>query len=176
MALTSIVGNAALITKVYIPKYIYPVSRAMSSMINFLLSLIPLLVMMLVTKTPLTAAVVLLPFAIWCLLMLSLGVGMVLASSMVFFRDTQFLWNVLSMVWMYMTPIFYPENIVSGWLSYIFKLNPLYHIIRFFRIILLSGISPEPKAYLLCFVAAALPLIIGISIFRKTEDRFVLHI
>ena len=176
MALTSIVGNASLITKVYIPKYIYPVSRALSSMINLGLSLIPLLVVMLFTKTPITSAILLLPFAILCLFALSLGVGMILASSMVFFRDTQFLWNVLSMVWMYMTPIFYPESIITGWLSTIFKINPLYHIIRFSRIILLDGISPEPKAYVFCLLTALIPLIIGAVIFRKTEDRFVLYL
>lgn len=176
MDLMSIVGNASLITKVYIPKAIYPFSRAVSSMINFLLSLIPLALVMLVTRTPLTPAVLLLPFAIVCLFMLSLGVGLLLASSMVFFRDTQFLWNVLSMVWMYMTPIFYPEDIVSGWLSYVFKLNPLYHVIRFFRIVLLSGVSPEPKAYLFCLIASVVPLLIGLTIFRKTEDKFALYI
>lgn len=176
MDLMSIVGNASLITKVYIPKAIYPFSRAISSMINFLLSLIPLVVVMLVTRTPLTPAVLLLPFAIGCLFMLSLGVGLILASSMVFFRDTQFLWNVLSMVWMYMTPIFYPEDIISGWLSYVFKLNPLYHVIRFFRIVLLSGVSPEPKAYLLCLIASVVPLLIGFAVFHKTQDKFALYI
>ena len=176
LSVTAIVGNASLITKVYIPKVIYPVSRALSSMINFLLSLLPLLSVMLVTRTKITPAVLLLPFAVACLLALSMGVGMVLSSAMVFFRDTQFLWNVLNMVWMYLTPIFYPENIVTGWQSYILKLNPLYHIIRFFRIVLLDGISPEPKAYLLCFAMAAVPLAVGYCVFRKTEDRFVLHI
>ena len=176
MSLTSITENASLITKVYIPKYIYPVSRALSSMVNFLLSLIPLAVVMIATRTPVTDAVLLLPFAILCEFMLSMGVGMILASSMVFFRDTQFLWSVFNMVWMYMTPIFYPEDIISGWLSYFFKINPLYHIIRFFRIILLNGVSPEPKAYLFCLILSAIPLVLGVLIFKKTQDRFVLYI
>ena len=80
------------------------------------------------------------------------------------------------MVWMYMTPIFYPEDIISGWLSYFFKINPLYHIIRFFRIILLNGVSPEPKAYLFCLILSAIPLVLGVLIFKKTQDRFVLYI
>lgn len=176
MSLTSIVGNASLITKVYIPKVIYPMSRAFSSTINFLLSIIPLLVVMIVTKTPITVATLLLPFGIICLFALCLGVGLILSSLMVFFRDTQFLWGVFSMIWMYMTPIFYPESIITGWLLTLMKLNPLYHVIRFFRIILLEGVSPEPKAFLLCFVASAIPLILGITVFKKTQDRFVLYI
>lgn len=176
MALTSIVGNASLITKVYIPKYIYPISRACSSLINFGLSLVPLLCVMLATRTPLTMAVTLLPFGIVCLFMLALGIGMILASSMVFFRDTQFLWNVFNMIWMYMTPIFYPETIISGWLSVVFKANPLYHVIRFFRVVLLNGVSPEPKAYLFCLVASLIPFAVGAMIFKRTQDRFVLYL
>lgn len=176
MSLTSIVGNASLITKVYIPKYIYPFSRALSSMINFGLSLIPLFIVILVTRTPITPSVLLLPFAVTCLFILSLGVGLILASLMVFFRDTQFLWNVFNIVWMYMTPIFYPESIISGWLSVIFKVNPLYHVIRFFRIVLLDGVSPEPKAYVFCLLTALIPFLIGSVIFRKTQDRFVLYL
>ncbi|HIV62145.1 MAG TPA: ABC transporter permease [Candidatus Butyricicoccus avistercoris] len=176
MCLTSIVGNASLITKVYIPKYIYPISRTMSSLINFALSLIPLLVVMIATRVHITTSVFVLPFAVLCLMMLSLGMGMILSCSMVFFRDTQFLWNVFNMIWMYMTPIFYPESIVSGHLSYIMKINPLYHIIRFFRTVLLNGVSPEPKAYLFCFISALIPLLFGAWIFKKSQDKFVLYL
>lgn len=151
MSLTSIVGNASLITKVYVPKYIYPLTRVMSSTINFGLSLLPL-------------------FA------LALGVGMLLAAAMVFFRDTQFLWGVVSMLWMYATPIFYPESIIPERFMLIYKMNPLYHIIRFIRTILINGVSPEPKAYVLALIASVVPLIIGITVFKRTQDRFVLNI
>lgn len=176
MSLTSIIENSSLITKVYIPKFIYPISRAFSSCINFFLSLIPLVIVLAITQTHITYAVVLVPFVMICLFMLSLGVGMALSASMVFFRDTQFLWNVFNMIWMYLTPIFYPESIITGWMGTIFKFNPLYHIIRFFRIILLEGISPEPKAYLMCILTSIIPLIIGSIIFNRTKDKFVLYI
>ena len=101
---------------------------------------------------------------------------MLLASSMVFFRDTQFLWNVVSMLWMYATPIFYPESILPEKLMPLFKCNPLYHIIRFIRTILMNGVSPEPKAYLLMFIASFVPLLIGVLVFKRTQDRFVLNI
>ena len=101
---------------------------------------------------------------------------MFLAAAMVFFRDTQFLWGVVSMLWMYATPIFYPESILPQHLLPLFKCNPLYHIIRFIRIILMDGISPEPKAYALMLLAALIPLTLGAAIFKRTQDRFVLHI
>ena len=122
MTLSSIVGNAPLITKVYVPKYIYSVTRVMSSAVNFLLSLIPLFFVVFITRTPIRASFLLLPLGIICLFMLCLGVGMLLATSMVFFRDTQFLWGVVSMLWMYATPIFYPESILPA------KLMPYYPV------------------------------------------------
>lgn len=176
MSLTSIVGNASLITKVYVPKYIYPLTRVMSSTINFGLSLLPLLAVLLITRTPIRPAILLLPFGVCCLFALALGVGMLLASAMVFFRDTQFLWGVVSMLWMYATPIFYPESIIPNQFILIFKMNPLYHIIRFIRTILINGVSPEPKAYALALIASVVPLVIGATVFKRTQDRFVLNI
>lgn len=176
MALGSIVGNASLITKVYVPKYIYPVTRVMSSGINFGLSLIPLFFVLLVTRTPIRPSILLLPYGVGCLFAFSLGVGMFLAASMVFFRDTQFLWGVVNMLWMYATPVFYPESIIPAKIMPFYKCNPLYHIIRFIRIVLMDGVSPEPKAYLLTFIVAFVPFLIGATVFKRTQDKFVLNI
>ncbi len=176
MALQSIVGNAALITKVYVPKYIYPVSRVFSSTINLLLSLIPLLGVMLLTGTPLKPAVLLLPFGLICLVAFCIGIGFLLSTAMVFFRDTQFLWGVVSMLWMYATPIFYPESIIPANFMLLYKCNPLYHIIRFIRIVLINGVSPEPKAYALCLIASFAPLLLGAVVFKKNQDKFVLNL
>lgn len=98
MSLTSIVGNASLITKVYVPKYIYPLTRVMSSTINFGLSLLPLLAVLLITRTPIRPAILLLPFGVFCLFALALGVGMLLAAAMVFSVTRSFCgaWSVCS--------------------------------------------------------------------------------
>ena len=176
MALTSIVGNASLITKVYVPKYIYPVSRVLSSTVNLLLSLLPLFAVMILTGAPINYAILLLPFGLFCLISFSLGVGLCLATAMVFFRDTQFLWGVVSMLWMYATPIIYPETIIPEKFMLIFKCNPLYHIVRFIRIIMMDGISPEPKAYILCLIVSLVPLLIGLFVFKKHQDKFVLNL
>ena len=176
MTLTSIVGNASLITKVYVPKYIYPFTRTLSSTINFLLALIPLFIVLAITHTPLTRALFLLPFGVLCLFCVSLGVGLALASAMVFFRDTQFLWGVLSMVWMYLTPIFYPESIISQEYMAAYRCNPLYHIIGFIRTVLMDGVSPEPMAYALCLISGLAPLAIGAYVFKRNQDQFVLNL
>ena len=176
MALLSIVGNAQLITKVYVPKYIYPITRVISSSINLLLAFIPLFAVMLLTRTPLRPAIVLLPYGLLCLVIFSTGLSLLLSACMVFFRDTQFLWGVISMIWMYLTPVFYPETIIPPAFMAFYKCNPLYHMIRFIRIILIDGVSPEPMAYLYCLLGAVLPLLLGALVFRKCQDRFIFNL
>jgi ABC-2 type transport system permease protein len=100
----------------------------------------------------------------------------ILSSAMVFFRDTQFLWNVVSLLWMYATPLFYPETIIPDKFSFILKINPMYHFIRFIRITILQGVSPEPIAYLYCIVFSLATLLIGALVFKKTQDKFVLNL
>ncbi len=176
MCLVSIIGNATLINKVYVPKYIYPFSRTLSSSINLLLSLVPLLLMLLITRTPITPAILLLPFVLLMLFLLSYGVGLILATMMVFFRDTQFLWGIFSMLLMYLTPVFYPESIIPDRFITVYKLNPLYHVLRFIRSILIDGVSLEPKAYLYCMLLCLIPFAIGVIVFRRNQDKFVLNI
>ena len=176
MALSSIVGNAGLITKVYLPKYIYPLTRVMSSVVNLGISLIPLLLMTLATGLRLHKAAVLGLYFLFCLVVFSLGLGLLLSAAMVFFRDVQFLWGVLSMIWMYATPIFYPERIIPERFRFIQTLNPLYHFLKNTRVCILEGISPEPAVYVYCLGAALLMLGVGALVFRRTQDRFVLYI
>lgn len=176
MCLGSITGNASLITKVYMPKYIYPVSRMLSSGINLGFSLIPLLGVMLITQAPFTKTLALLPIPLICLFAFSLGIGMILATMMVFFRDTQFLWGVISTIWMYATPIIYPESILPQDYMTIFKLNPMYHIVRMVRTMLMDGVSPEPKAYGITILMSFLTLLIGAAIFKRNQDKFVLNL
>lgn len=176
MALTSILGNASLITKVYMPKYIYPLTRVMSSVINLAISLIPLLIVSVVTGMRFEKSVVLALYFLVCLVIFSLGLGLLLSASMVFFRDTQFLWGVLNTIWMYATPIFYPESILPENFKFVHQVNPLYHFLKNARICVMDGISPEPVIYVQCMVIALAMLMVGALVFRKTQDRFVLYL
>lgn len=158
------------------PKYIYPLTRVMSSIINLGISLIPLFLVSILTGVPFKKSVVLSLYFLWCIIIFSLGLGLFLSTSMVFFRDTQFLWGVLSMIWMYATPIFYPESILPDNFKLILKINPLYHFLKNIRICILDGISPEPVAYVGCILIALLALVIGSLVFWKNQDRFLLYL
>lgn len=80
------------------------------------------------------------------------------------------------MIWMYATPLFYPENIIPEQFQIIQKINPLYHIVKFTRVILIDGVSPEPRRYLYCLVSAVAVCVVGAVIFKKSQDKFVLYI
>ena len=176
MCLVSISGNASLINKVYVPKYIFPLSRAMSSMINLGFSLLPLLIVSILMGIRLHKSFFLMFFFLICLVIFSLGVGMFLSAIMVFFRDTQFLWSVISQIWLYATPIFYPAEIIPEKYRFIVRFNPLYHFIGNARKCLIDGVSPEPRAYIYCLIFAAISLFFGSFVFKKTQDEFTLYL
>lgn len=176
LGLNSIVGNASLITKVYVPKYIYPLSKALSSSINMFTSLLPVLIIMAVSGVPFTRSLLLIPYVLLCLILFSTGMCMLLSTLMTFFRDTQFLWSVLITVWNFLTPIFYPESILSAELLPYFRLNPMYQFVTFLRSICLHGVTPAPAAFLYCLLAALIPLTLGLIVFKKNQDKFVLYL
>lgn len=176
MSLFSILGNASLITKVYMPKYIYPVTRVASSVVNLAISLIPLIIVCLVTGVHFEKSAFLAFFFLICLIIFSMGMGLVLSAAMVFFRDTQFLWGIFSTIWMYASAIFYPETILPDNLRFVLDINPVYHFIKNTRICILDGISPPPEMYFVCAAIALVMLLIGGLIFKKNQDKFVLYL
>lgn len=176
VGLTAITSNAPLITKVYVPKFIYPLTRMLSSSINVAFSLIPLFIVTICTGVMPAASWLLLIYVLLCMMAFALGVTYILATMMVYFRDTQFLWTVVSMVWMYCTPIFYPENIIPAPLMPFYRLNPLYQLLKFARCALIDRVSPEPMAYLICLAVGVIPLVLGVWIFQRKQKDFALYL
>lgn len=176
MCMTSITSNASLIKKVYIPKYIFPVSRIFSSLINFALSIIPLFLAMVFTGLPFKASLLLLFFDVICLFCFVLGMGLLLTTAMTFFQDTQFLWGIAAMMWNYLTPMFYPESIIPTKFLTIFHMNPMYQYITFARICIIDGVSPEPMSYLWCILSSTVVLMLGIIVFKKNQDKFIMYL
>ena len=176
LGMQSIVGNAGLITKVYMPKYIFPISKVLSSGINLFISLIPLLIMMAITGVQFSKSLLLIPVVLFFLILFCTGVSLILAAVMVYFRDIQFLWGILIMILNFLSPIFYPESIIPARFITVYHMNPLYQYLFFMRTITIGGISPTPVTYLYCALASAAALAIGLFVFRKCQNQFVLHL
>lgn len=176
LAMSSVVANFGLINKIYIPKYIFPISKCLFVGINFLLTLIPLYAIILITGTPLNIYHLLLPFAFLCLFLFTVGVGLILSAVSVFLRDMFYIYGIIIMLWTYLTPIMYDINLISDNLQIWLKFNPLYHYINFAREIILYGRMPTAFTWIICLASALIVLLIGIVVFKKTQDKFIYYV
>lgn len=175
-AMTSVIGASALIRKVYIPKYIFPMQKCIFSFVNMLFSLVALFVVMLVLKVEFTWNLLLIPIPLVLALVFAIGLGMVLSTVAVFFRDMIHLYGIFTMVWMYLTPIIYPEEILVGVMETIMRMNPMYYYVDYFRQLTLHGTIPGVEPLLIMCGCSAVSLLLGIAVFKKKQDRFILFI
>lgn len=176
MGMISIIGNGSLIRKVYIPKYIFPISKILSSFINLIFSLLAIIIVLFFTKVKLTWILLLIPLPLILFLLFTIGVGLILSTYSVFFRDLVHLYGVILMALNYLTPIFYPENIIPIKYQFLLKLNPLYYFIKLFRDVVLYGKLPSFELIITCLVVALLALFIGTVVFYYKQDRFIHNI
>ena len=176
LGMSSVVANFGLINKVYIPKYIFPLSKCLFVGINFLLTLIPLYAIIFITGTGVNIYHLLLPYMVVCLFLFVVGMAFFLSAIAVFLRDMFYIYGVMITLWMYMTPIMYDFSMIPDKFKLIFKFNPLYWFIKFAREIILYRNIPELNVWIFCFICGFVPLIIGITVFRKTQDKFIYYV
>ncbi len=176
LAMSSIVANFSLINKVYMPKYIFPLSKCLFVGINFLLTLIPLYALIFITGTGVNIYHLLLPFVFLCLFMFTLGFGFILAAVSVFLRDMFYIYGVVITLWTYMTPIMYSFSMISEEIQWIFKLNPLYWFIKFARDIILYNQVPALNVWIYSFICGFGFLVLGAFIFKKNQDKFIYYV
>lgn len=175
-ALTSVTGSVSLITKVYIPTYIFPISKVLSACINWCFSTLALYFILIIQGVPLNIYHLLLPLVYICLILFANGIGMILSALMVYFRDVQFLYGVLITLWMYMTPLFYPIDIIpQAWLDK-YTLNPMYQYVTFIRTVILDAAMPTAEQFGYCIGYALVATAIGFLVFRKLKRNFILHV
>lgn len=174
--LVSVRKNASMIKKIYVPKYLYPMSSVLVNFIIFAISLPVLFVVSLVLGVMPTWHIFLGLIPLVLLLMLSYGAGMILATIGVFFRDMEYIWSVALMLIMYTCAIFYyPDTLLSESTGWLLKLNPLFCIIECFRASIYSTyMNPHHLIYATLF--SSLSLIFGLWIFKKNQDNFILYI
>jgi len=176
LAMSSVVANFSLINKVYMPKYIFPLSKCLFVGINFLLTLIPLYAIIFITGTNVNIYHLLLPYMFFCLFLFTLGMGFILSAVSVFLRDMFYIYGVVITLWTYMTPIMYDISIIPENLLFIFKLNPIYWFIKFARDIILYNVIPGLNVWIYCGVFALGVLFLGMFVFKKTQDKFIYYV
>ena len=175
-ALSPITGSASLITKVYIPTYVFPISKVLSSCINLCFSTLALYLIIFIQGIPLNVYHLLIPVMYVLLIGFCIGVGLILSALMVYFRDTQFLYSVLIVLWMYLTPLFYPIDIIPEDMMGVYSMNPMYQYVTFFRTLVLEASMPSGECWAYCIGYSAGLLLIGYAVFRKMKKNFILYI
>lgn len=175
-AMGSILGGSALIKKIYIPKYLFPLEKVVFEFINALFSLLALFIVIFVVGSPITPWMLLIPVALLMVFFFNLGLGLILSCGVVFFRDIQHLYGVVVLALNYLTPIFYPVSLLSDTMQEMIKINPLYWYVAFFRQIVLYGEAPTGQMWGLCIIWAAAMMLIGLFTMKRTQDKFILYI
>ena len=175
-AMGAIIGNSALIKKVYMPKYLFVVSRIISSAINLGASFCALIVVMAVTRAELNWTILFSWIPLVFLILFSVGVGLALAALTVKFRDIMHLYSVFITALMYLTPVIYPMSILPSWLAKIVLANPITNIIMMFRDTIMYASLPGLTDLVIAAVESIVMLAIGMYVFYKNQDEFILNI
>lgn len=175
-AMNSIIESASLIKKIKINKIIFPLEKVLFQLVNFAISLIAVVAVMLYFRITPTWNILFLPLLLVYMLLFCSGIGLALSSLAVFFRDIRHLWGVLLTAWTYATPIFYPIEILPEWMLSIEMLNPMYYYLTYFRDIVLWGNCPSLALNALCLAVALVVFLIGFTIFKMTEKKFILYV
>lgn len=175
-AMSGLVWGGGLIQRIYIPRTSFGVSAIGTALVNLVLSIVPLIFVMLVSRTNIHLSILYLPVSIIVLACFSLGIGLILSTMAVYFPDVTEMYQIILLAWMYLTPIIYPESILPANLHVIFDLNPMYYLIRLFRLPLLEGRIPTFTEFLPAAIFGFLALIIGWIFFTSKADDFAYRI
>lgn len=176
-AMQQLVWGGALLHRIYLPKTAFAISAIGTGVVNLLLSLVPLLILMLVTGVPLRPSVLFLPVSLLLLMAFALGVGLLLSTVAVYFADVADMYNIFLVAWMYLTPVIYPEEIIPAQFRWwLFNLNPMYHLIKLFRLPFYFGQVPSPVRLASAAIVALGTLLIGWIVFSRQADEFAYRV
>ncbi len=175
--INQIVWGGALLKQIYVPRTSFGVSAIGTGLVNLALSLIPMFLIMLLADVPFRWSLLFLPISMLLLAAFALGVGLIISTMAVHFPDVAEMYSIVLMAWMYLTPIIYPENIIPAtYRFWFFNLNPMYHIIKVFRMPIIDGIVPDAMTLIAAGIVSSLTLGIGWLFFSKRADTFAYYL
>ena len=179
-AVDSIVANGSLLKKVYIPKMVFPLAAVLANLVNFLLSLIPLALLLLVLRFPFHKTWLFLPVPLLALVLFAAGCAFIFATVNVYFRDMWHILQILLAAWFYFCPIIYDLNFINPRFHLFFRFNPLLYILNGFRLAIYGdghqGLLPSLPSVVLALGSGLVTLIVGYALFRRYQDSFPLYV
>jgi len=172
-AIHQIVWGGTLLHRIYLPRTSFAVSAIGTGVINLVFSLVPLIFIMLLIGRPIRGSIIFLPIAMLLLAAFTLGIGLILSTLAIYFPDVTEMYQIILLAWMYLTPIIYPEEILpEAYRFWVTNLNPMYHLIKIFRVPLYEGVFPGWIEIAIASGIAIITLVIGWLFFAKKADEF----
>lgn len=174
--MNSLMSNAKIFTKINIPKYLFIFSRNVSALVNFLIILVVYFFFCALDGVTFGFHMLSLLYPVACLLVFNLGIGMILSAMFVFFRDTQYLYDVFLTLLTYLSAIFYRIDGYSPAAQRLFLLNPVFCYIKYFRLVVIEGAVPSAAFHLLCAFYALAAVALGFWVYRKNNHKFLFYV
>lgn len=172
-AMVNLVWGGGLLHRIYVPRTSFALAAILTGVVNFILSLVPLLLVFLITRVPLSPTILIFPIPLLVLICFSLGVGLLISTLAVYFPDVSEMYSIAMLGWMYLTPIIYPESVLpQNYQFWITHLNPMYYIVKLFRTVVYYGDLPGLMELLPAVLIALVTLAIGWIVFTKKASEF----
>ena len=175
-AISGLVWGGSLLKRIYIPSTVFGVSAIGTALVNMIMSLVPLVIVMLIDSAPFHLSMLFLPVSILLLTGFTLGFGLFISSLAVFFPDVGEMYQVLLTAWMYLTPVIYPESLISARYLLIFKLNPMYWMVKMFRLPIFEGRLPTLLEVLPAIAWSLGMLIVGWLFFTSRSEEYAYRV
>lgn len=174
--MTALYNNSVIFSKVNVPKYMFLLSQNVSSLINFGINIVVLFIFCIIDGVTFSWRFLMLIYPVCCLIVFNLGMGLILSALYLMFRDVKYLYDIFTLLLMYVSAIFYSIDAYSQEIQYLFYLNPIYVYIRYFRKIIIEGEIPQLTFHLLAAGYALVALAIGAVIYKKKNYKFLYYI
>lgn len=176
VGMNSLMENASIFSKVNVPKYLFLLSKNVSSLINFAMTLGVFFVLCAYDGVTFTWKFILLVYPVTLLIFFNIGMGLILSALLVFFRDIQYLYNVFISTFVYLCAVFYTIDTFDPIIQNAFLLNPIYLFIRYIRKIVLDGVIPTIWFHLLMLAEVLVVLLLGAYTYKKYNNKFLYYI
>lgn len=171
-AVQSLTSNASLVTKVYFPREIFPISAVLVSLVDFLVGATVLIGLMAYYHVAPTVALFALPWVLAVHIMFTLSISLLLAMANLFYRDVKYLFELVLTIWMFVSAVLYPVSQVGGLMGRVMAINPVTPILEAYRDVILRGHLPEPTTFAVTTLVSAVLLAISWLIFHRAEYAF----
>ena len=172
----SIVGNGELLKKVRVATLVFPLAAVVSNVINFLLSLIPLMLLIVALRFPLHWTWIYLPVPMLALFLFTLGAAFFFATINVYYRDVSHIIQIILSAWFYFSPVIYSLDFIPAKYHWLFRMNPMLYVLNGFRLSIYYGLLPSLPSVGMSLASGFVALIVGFMIFRRYENSFVYYV